>query len=174
MVDFNFSFRSHVLQVITVDSSRVIFFFALATCHAWYAANDWTPSISAGVVVFVNDLGSSEGWITFSLNKAVHTALHPVFSVAKITPLVLYSLLTKTLSNCSTKDKHNIRSSLLNSLPVCAEFRYTYFLSTCIKCTVHMRQMVISLIMLPSSIFFHVRIVIFFYFYLVPFSYLFS
>lgn len=46
--------------------------------------NDWTLSISAGVVVVVHDLDSSEGWITLSLNEAVSTALHPVFGVAKI------------------------------------------------------------------------------------------
>ena len=75
---------------------------------------------------------------SFDKTKFLFTALHPVFSVAKITSLVLYSLVTKTLSNCSTKDKHNIRSSLFNSLPVCVEFHYTYLF-------VHLHQLYSSL-----------------------------
>lgn len=35
--------------------------------------NDLTPSISACVIVVVNDLGSSEGQITFSLNSKLCT-----------------------------------------------------------------------------------------------------
>ena len=56
---------------LTVDFFRVIFF--LHWQLAWHAMNDLTPSISACVIVVVNDLGSSEGQITFSLNNKLCT-----------------------------------------------------------------------------------------------------
>ena len=64
VVDFTFCSRPHALQVMTVDFSGVTY---LHWQYAWYAVNKWTPSISASVVVFVIDLGSSNSlWTVYS------------------------------------------------------------------------------------------------------------